>query len=214
MPGPSPFEIALFLVLLAASAYGFWWRFGNVVRKIRAAKPDPGFSLQPLFNRIWDFFVEVLLQKKVIEQRPLPGIAHAFVFWGFCMFALVTLNHFATGVGFPFLSRDGWFGRIYFAWAGVFALCVAVSIFGLFIRRFFVRPRWLFRKETGGNVSWESGFIAFLIFNLMITYLATFWYDTKLIWWAHTLTLLIFMPLIPHTKHLHLVLSPATVFLS
>jgi heterodisulfide reductase subunit C len=89
-----------------------------------------------------------------------------------------------------------------------------VSIAGLFIRRFLVQPRWLFRKETGHKVSWESGLIAFLIFNLMITYLATFWYDTKLVWWAHTLTLLIFMPLIPHTKHLHLVLSPATVFLS
>jgi len=209
MPAPSLVEIAIFLVLLAASAYGFWWRFGKVVRKIQAAKPDPGFSLQPLGKRIWDFYSEVLLQSKVIQQRPLPGIAHAFVFWGFCAFALVTLNHFATGVGFPFLSRDNWFGRIYFYLAAAFAVCVAVSISGLFIRRFFVRPIWL-----GGNVSWESGVIAFLIFNLMITYLATFWYDTRLVWWAHTLTLLIFMPLIPHTKHLHLVLSPATVFLS
>ena len=209
MPALSHVETAIFLVLLALSAYGFWWGFGKVVRKIRAAKPDPGFSLQPIGRRIWDFFSEVMLQSKVIAQRPLPGIAHAFVFWGFCAFALVTLNHFATGVGFPFVSRDGWFGRVYFDWAAVFAICVAVSIAGLFIRRFIVRPRWL-----GGNVSWESGVIAFLIFNLMITYLATFWYDTKAIWWAHTLTLLIFMPLIPHTKHLHLVLSPATVFLS
>ena len=209
MPAPSLVEILIFLALLAASACGFWWRFGKVLRIIQAAKPDPGFSLQPLGKRIWDFFSEVLLQSKVIQQRPLPGIAHAFVFWGFCAFALVTLNHFATGVGFPFISRDGWFGRIYFYLAAAFAVCVAVSISGLFIRRFFVRPIWL-----GGNVSWESGVIAFLIFNLMITYLATFWYDTKLIWWAHTLTLLIFMPLIPHTKHLHLVLSPVTVFLS
>ncbi len=114
-----------------------------------------------------------------------------------------------SGFGFPFLSRDGWFGRVYFAWAAVFAVCVAVSIFGLFIRRFLVRPKWL-----GDHLSWESGVIAFLIFNLMITYLASFRYDTKLVWWAHTLTLLVFMPLIPHTKHLHLVLSPATVFLS
>ncbi len=209
MPAPSLLEIAIFLVLLAASAYGFWMRFGRVVRIIRAAKPDPGFSLQPIGKRTWEFFSEVLLQSKVIAQRPLPGIAHAFVFWGFCAFALVTLNHFATGIGFPFISRNGWFGRVYFDWAAVFAVCVAVSIAGLFIRRFFVRPRWL-----GGNVSWESGVIAFLIFNLMITYLATFWMETKFIWWAHTLTLLVFMPLIPHTKHLHLVLSPATVFLS
>jgi len=209
MPALSHVETGLFLILLAASAYGFWFRFGKVVRKIRSAKPDAGFSLQPIGKRIWDFFSEVMLQSKVIQQRPLPGIAHAFVFWGFCAFALVTLNHFATGIGFPFISREGWFGRIYFYIAAAFAVCVAVSIAGLFIRRFFVRPRWL-----GGNVSWESGVIAFLIFNLMITYLATFWYDSKLVWWAHTLTLLIFMPLIPHTKHLHLVLSPVTVFLS
>ena len=36
----------------------------------------------------------------------------------------------------------------------------------------------------------------------------------RALWWAHTLTLLAFLPLIPHTKHLHLVLSPFTVFLS
>ena len=34
------------------------------------------------------------------------------------------------------------------------------------------------------------------------------------LWWTHTLCLLVFLPLIPHTKHLHLVLSPVTVFLS
>ncbi|MCU1294362.1 MAG: putative iron-sulfur cluster binding protein [Bryobacterales bacterium] len=32
-------------------------------------------------------------------------------------------------------------------------------------------------------------------------------------WWIHTLTLLAFLPLIPHTKHLHLILSPLTIFL-
>jgi Fe-S oxidoreductase len=31
---------------------------------------------------------------------------------------------------------------------------------------------------------------------------------------VHTLALLTFLPLLPHTKHLHLVLSPATIFLS
>ena len=36
----------------------------------------------------------------------------------------------------------------------------------------------------------------------------------RTLWWAHTLTLLAFLPVIPHTKHLHLVLSPFTVFLS
>jgi len=48
-------------------------------------------------------------------------------------------------------------------------MACAVGIAGLFIRRFLVRPRWL-----GAKLSWESGFIAFLIFALMVTYLASF----------------------------------------
>ena len=219
MPVLSPPETTLFLILLAASAGGFWLRFGKVVRKIREAKPDAGFHLHPVGRRIWDFVSEVMLQSKVIRERPLPGLAHAAVFWGFCAFALVTLNHFATGIGLSFLSRAKGFGKCYFAFAAVFAVAVAASILSLFLRRFVVRPRWLARKAmggaTGGEVSIESGFIAALIFALMITYLAAFWMgDSKPLWWAHTLALLIFLPLIPHTKHLHLVLSPVTVFLS
>jgi ferredoxin len=49
----------------------------------------------------------------------------------------------------------------------------------------------------------------------MVTYLASLWIaDSKSFWWAHTLALVAFLPLIPHTKHLHLVLSPVSVFLS
>jgi heterodisulfide reductase subunit C len=86
------------------------------------------------------------------------------------------------------------------------------SIAGLFVRRFVVRPKWL------GEVSHESGFIALLIFTLMATYLAGMWLGDEsvagqAIWWTHTAALLVFLPLIPQTKHLHLVLSPATVFL-
>jgi Fe-S oxidoreductase len=36
----------------------------------------------------------------------------------------------------------------------------------------------------------------------------------RALWWIHTLTLAAFLPLIPHTKHLHLVLSPFTIFLN
>jgi len=199
-------EKLLFAVLLAASLGGFLWRFGPVWSRIRAAKPDADFSLSPLAPRIKEFVWEVLLQGKVIRQRPLPGLAHALVFWGFCAFALVTLNHVAAGFGIPFLSPDSWYR--YFAAA--FGVAVAISIAGLFVRRFVIRPKWL-----GEKVSVESGVIAALIFVLMITYLATFPLgDTRVLWWAHSLALAAFMPLIPQTKHLHLLLSPFSVFFS
>ena len=207
-------EKLLFAAMVIASGYGFWRRFGLVLNKILKSKRDPGFHLFPLGKRVWDFFWEVLCQAKVIRERPLPGLAHAAVFWAFLAFALVTLNHCATGLGVGFLSPDGLIGRWYFYFAAVFALFCAVGIAGLFIRRFLVRPKWL-----GEKLSWESGFIAFLIFALMATYLASFFVAetdpaARILWWLHTLALLTFLPLIPHTKHLHLVLSPATIFLS
>ena len=110
------------------------------------------------------------------------------------------------------ISHDGPFGRVYFSLAGAFAVAVAVSIAGLAIRRFIVQPRWL------GALSIESGVIALLIFLLMVTYLASWLWlpeDTvagRVNWWLHTLSLLVFLPLIPSTKHLHLMLSPAHDF--
>jgi Fe-S oxidoreductase len=199
------------LVAIFVSLYLFWRKFGAAVRTILASKPDADFQLRPIGPRIRKVLWEVAAQGLVIAQRPLPGLAHAFVFWGFCVFALVTLNHFAEGFGLGFLS-DGGFSRFYFLFAGVFAVAVAISIAGLAFRRFVVRPKWL------EPLSPESGLIAFLIFALMITYLARFWVPEGsaagwMVWWAHTLILLAFLPLIPGTKHMHLVLSPLTVFL-
>lgn len=209
-------EKILFLLIGATSAYLFWMRFGKVWNKIIGSKKDPGFTIHPIAKRAWDFFSEVICQSKVIKERPLPGLAHAFVFWGFCAFGLITMNHFASALGFPIFHRGGFISDLYFGLAAAFGVCVAVSIVGLAIRRFVVHPKWL-----GSKVSYESGFISFLIFTLMITYLVTFLPQFgeagaygKATWWTHTLALFIFMPLIPHTKHLHLVLSPITVFLS
>jgi Fe-S oxidoreductase len=189
----------------------FWRKFGRALRIIRESKPDADFHLRPLWPRIRKVLWEVGAQGLVIEQRPLPGLAHAFVFWGFCVFALISLNHLATAFGLGFLSREG-FGRFYYWFVGVFAVTVAISIAGLAFRRFVIRPKWL------EPLSPESGLIAFLIFALMITYLAQFVVaeGTRAgwaIWWAHTAVLLLFLPIIPGTKHMHLVLSPLTVFL-
>ncbi|MCC6539391.1 MAG: 4Fe-4S dicluster domain-containing protein [Bryobacterales bacterium] len=210
MHAPAWWETLLMLAVLAASGLLFWRRFGRVLATIRGAKPDANFSLGPLGPHIAEFVWDVALQAKVIRHRPLPGLAHALVVWGFCAFALVTLDHIAAGLGFRLLDRNGWFGSFYFLLAALFGAAVAVSITGLAIRRFLVRPKWL-----GAKVSKESGFIAALILTLMLTYLADYgWHTGRAVWWLHTLALAVFLPLVPQTKHLHLILSPAAVFLS
>ena len=135
-----------------------------MVAVIGASKKDPDFRLGSLATRLRVFMWEVLLQGKVIRQRPFAGLTHAFVFWGFCAFALITINHIATGFGAPILSREQGFGRFYFDFVAIFALAVAISISCLAARRFISHPIWL------GEVAPESGVIALLIFLLMITY--------------------------------------------
>ena len=205
-------EKLILAILICLSAAAFWFRFRNVVRIISAAKPDAAFTLGDIARRIRIFVWEVLLQGKVIRQRPAAGLAHAFVFWGFCAFALITTNHIAAGFGAPYLARSSSFGRFYFGFVEIFAIAVAIAIAYLAARRFIERPIWL------GKVSPESGIIAGLIFVLMVSYLGGYWLpedapSARLIWWTHTLALLIFLPLVPHTKHLHLILSPLSIFL-
>ena len=83
---PEHFSLAeklLFAAMAAASAFIFGRRFAAVLGKIFKSKKDPSFHLFPIGPRIRDFVWEVLLQAKVIQQRPLAGLAHAFVFWAF-----------------------------------------------------------------------------------------------------------------------------------
>ncbi len=203
----------ILLGLIVTSAVLFWLRFSKVAGRIWRSRKDDDFKLDSLGRRAWDFFINVICQAKVIRERPLAGFAHALVFWGFCAFALVTLNHLARGFGAPFLDRATSFGRLYFWFAFVFSVGVTVGISYLAFQRFVLRPQSL------GPVSYESGVIALLIFVLMVTYLPTWWVPEDsmvggVLWWTHTVALLAFLPLIPHTKHLHLILSPLTIFLA
>jgi len=212
MPHTSWLEQIVLAALIAGSLSFFWLQLRRAAHAIRRARPAADFSLAPLGPRIRQFLWEVVGQGKVIRERPLPGLAHAFVFWGFCAFGLFTVNHIAAGFGAGFLNAASAFGRFYLGFVAVWACLVAVSIGGLFVRRFVARPKWL------GPVSPESGVIAGMIFLLMITYLAGLRLGEETAaghvnWWVHTVTLLVFLPLIPHTKHLHLALSPITVFL-
>lgn len=217
LAGRSEWEMLLFTGLLALSMGLFFWRFGRVLRVILRSRPDADFHLTPLLPRVAGFFWQVICQAKVIRYRPVAGLAHALVFWGFCAFSIVSTNHLMLGFGLHWLdAKSGSFSPAYFFSASLFAGTVSIAILVLTYRRFVVRPKWL-----GDKVSLESGLIALLILTLMLTYLGDYYLEfapasagVRLLWWTHTVALLVFLPLIPHTKHLHLLLGPVSVFMS
>jgi Fe-S oxidoreductase len=204
----APTVILWLLVIAFAGAFA-----AQVATRVRliAAAPN-NFSFDNLPFRIKRFVFDVLLQRQTIKERPVAGVAHALVFWGFVAFALYTTVEFLGGLGIVDLTHTRWFEAYRLALAP-FATAVFVGIVYLLIRRVFVRP-----VALGAKVSVESIVIALFIATLMVTYLLTFRLAEgtlagRINWWAHLLVILAFLALIPASKHFHLVLSPITVFL-
>ncbi len=196
-------------ILIAASVYFFVQPF---MRRLRLVTRGKGaLKSRPLGPRILRWIPEVLFQSKIIRERPFAGLMHALVFWGFIAFGLETLDHFFHGYGGTLLGH-GRFHEV-FSWiVSLFAILVLIGILSLAIRRFIFRPAAL------GHFSATSLIVGLFISVLMITYLlaqTSFTPGSRsaaVNWWVHALVLLAFLPLIVHSKHLHLVLSPFTTF--
>jgi Fe-S oxidoreductase len=201
-------EIWIFrlLVLLAAVLFG-QQMFVRVKLFLRA---KDNLSLHDLGSRVSNFVADVVFQRRVFRNKPLVGLAHLFVFWGFVAFGGFTLGEFLKGLGIVDITGTRAF-HVYVLMLVPFASAVLVGIVGLAIRRGVARPRAL-----GTSVSKESLLIAVFIATLMITFLLHFQLtgaSYRINWWLHALVILAFLVLVPNSKHLHLILSPVTIFL-
>jgi Fe-S oxidoreductase len=165
-------------------------------------------------RRLGVFLREVIFQARVIGGRPFVGLMHAFVFWGFCIFALGTLDHFSRAY-FPdsglFGPEGSTFREFYCALLVIFSWMVIVGILYLMFRRYVLRDQYL------DHPSPESAINGALIFLLMVTYLIEFGGVVRGVarevnWWLHSLMVLGFLAYLPFTKHQHLYLAPFNVF--
>jgi Fe-S oxidoreductase len=200
---------AIFIVIALGSVGLF---FQTVNRRLFSVFPQHGdLPHDHIPKRLWRVFVEVILQYRVVRDRPVVGILHALVLWGFFAFGWVSAKHMLLGLrGLDKATGEQtWYG----AFVAVWAVAVFVGMIGLSFRRFVLRPKAL------GKLSPTSGAVAFLISALMVTYLLGWrvfpvtgaaW---KVNWWLHTLAFFALLVVIPRSKHLHLVLAPVTIFL-
>jgi Fe-S oxidoreductase len=202
---------ALVLLLLVVVSLGVF--AAQVATRVRliAAAPNT-FSVERLGYRLRRFLLDVVCQRQTIAGRPVAGLAHAFVFWGFVAFAGYTATEFLHRLGIADLTHSTWFQAYRLGLIG-FAVAVLAGIIVLLVRRAVMRPIGL-----GTTVSAESIVIGLFIATLMVTFLLGFPLAEdslagRVNWWVHALVILAFMGLIPASKHFHLVLSPVTVFL-
>ena len=88
----------LILTSLSSFIYEVYKRFKIVL------KGSDKLPFDRIPARLARVFSEFILQKKVLQQRFIPGLMHAFVFWGFMAFSLITLDHFLRGFNLYFFS--------------------------------------------------------------------------------------------------------------
>jgi Fe-S oxidoreductase len=183
----------------------------QVYTRLRLVWAAPGaLRTDREIERTARFVWEVLFQSKVIAEKPVVGVAHALVFWGFVAFAGYSGAQFLRGLGLVDLTGTSAF-HLYMLALAPFAIGVLAGIVLLVIRRV------VFRPEALGPLSWESVLIGVFIAALMITFLLDFRLGSgtaaTVNWWLHLLIILVFLAIIPNSKHFHLVLAPFTVFL-
>ncbi len=202
-------EKILLALLIVGTVTIFAKELAKKIALIKTGKPDR-VRTDRLGERWRRVVKEVLLQSRVISGRPLVGIMHTAVFFGFVLFGFETIDHFLEGFGLPFLEPIlGAAMPVYKNLLTIFAVLVSLAIIGLAFRRF------VLVKISPDPKSYSSGFVALLILLLMLTYLngiqaQPLW--EKANWWLHAGIILVFPHLILRSKHFHIVMAPINIF--
>jgi Fe-S oxidoreductase len=204
-------ELALIISAGLAGAASFSWilwtrRVGHIWPKRTEIKV---VNKMGLFTGV----AEVALQTRVIANRPIAGMIHLVIFYGFCAFGVKSATHVIAGVMAH--AEPISMGPVdYFL--DVIAVLVFVACLMMAYRRYFIMKEQLTHPV-------ESGIVLSLIAGLMFTYMLerpTFGVNLGLVgvgakinWWIHYLILCTFPSLIAWGKHLHLLVAPLNVVL-
>ncbi len=177
-------------------------------------------------------------QRKLL-QRLLPGLMHAFIFWGFIVLLPTILMAMIAiadrGETIPWLGRQGWFALL----ADVFCMLVLVGVVTAFAIRKIQRP-----PRFEGSHMGEADLILALIAGIVTTLLL--WHASlialglnewpagwspvsnalsnlfgggsgthdaeRALVWAHILIVLSFLVYLPNSKHLHIATAVVNVY--
>jgi Fe-S oxidoreductase len=228
-----------FLVLLVLLAAGLFSRRADQLRRF-VMLGQPAERFDDLGRRVVQETTVVLGQRKLL-QRFLPGIMHAFIFWGFLVLLTTIVEAFGEvfrrSFAIPLIGRSGWLGLV----QDVFSVLVMVGLaVAVFIRKVQKPDRF-----KGSHME-EADFILLMILGIMLTLVALnsarialrinespaawtpvsnalaplFRHMThhaqeafeRVFLWGHIVLVLGFLAYIPYSKHLHIFASEPNVF--
>ena len=207
------------------------WRLYRFIRLGRRDVERFGVYLA----RLRDELVVYLGQRKLLKRGYLVrGLGHALIFWGFLVITYGTVDLLLAGtVGARMPGADS----LVFVWlVDLFAFAVLASVVVALVRRLFFPPPRMIVQLDGYII---LGLIGFLMVTLFVFEAAAV--SGKLLaagaaappiasllapaftgalatplfagaWWAHVVTVSVFLAYLPRSKHLHIVTTLPNVF--
>ncbi len=224
---------------LAVSGTLFLTRVRRLTGLVRAAAPaQPAQRTGDLGRRARNEATIVLGQRKLL-QRLVPGLMHAFIFWGFLVLVPTILIALIGVVDkhstLPWLGHQGWYALL----VDIFCVLVLVGVIAAFYIRKVQRPR-RFEGSHLGEADLILGLIATIVISLLL------WHATRIAlhlaewpkaWspisnalshlfgdnqatrilertfvWIHILAILTFLAYLPRSKHLHIFVAAVNVW--
>ncbi len=181
----------------------------------------------------------IALGQRKLLQRLVPGLMHAFIFWGFIVLLPTILMAMIAiadrGETIPWLGRQGWFALL----VDVFCVLVLAGVVTAFAIRKIQRP-----ARFEGSHMGEADLILLLIAGIVTTLLL--WHASlialdlnewpagwspvsnalsnlfgggsgthdaeRILVWAHVLIVLSFLVYLPRSKHLHIATAVVNVY--
>ena len=207
-----------------------------LVGLVRTAQPSDRSGDVPA--RLRNEAVIALGQRKLL-QRLVPGLMHAFIFWGFIVLLPTILMALIAvvdrGQTIPWLGRQGWFALL----VDVFCVLVLVGVVTAFGIRKIQRPA-RFEGSHMGEADLILGLIAGIVTTLLLWHASLIalhlnewpagWSPVsqalshlfgggshahaaeRVLVWAHILIVLSFLVYLPRSKHLHIATAVVNVY--
>nr|MBP8976114.1 Fe-S oxidoreductase [Bacteroidota bacterium] len=135
----------IFAIIFLTSLTVFGFSIGRLIRYLKIGKPENRFDAIP--RRIGMMLKIAFAQLKVFRE-PIPGIMHAFIFWGFLVLLTAILEAILEGLipGLDLASLGTIYSVIAF-FQELFAILVIIGVGIALYRRIILKPKRLDRSR-------------------------------------------------------------------
>ncbi|ADY26355.1 protein of unknown function DUF224 cysteine-rich region domain protein [Deinococcus proteolyticus MRP] len=166
----------LFAVYALITGVFVVWGFYRLYLRVYRGAPATEARFDNLPGRIGYAITTSLTQERVFRKRPVIGVLHSMVFYGFVYYLLVNVVDLLEGFFHFAIHSDNPFGIAYNLLADLLSASVILGVLGLVVRRFFTQSKrdFKFSEKTlihdwvkDGYIRRDSIIVAsFIIFHV------------------------------------------------